>query len=342
MLETDAPHSQEPGQSGLTAFLPCYNEEDQIDAAYAAICAELGGIPGFELLIVDDGSADGTLAKIRAIAAADPRVHYLSFTRNFGLEAAQEAGFRHASQPWLVQLDADLQSPPAQTWKLLETAAEGGYDVVFAIRQSRQDPAFRRLGSWLTHIVGRVLMGIEVPPGASVFRVMRTSVARTIADLQLGTPYTIASVPMVGARYCRVVTEHRRRAGHSRWKLSRLVGHTFELFFGYSWRPWNLLFLFGALGAAAAVVIAALTMGGVVAEATAASVGLLILAIVLAGTVITGRYLQRTMKEIKKMPAYFVAEANFEIPARFRLDGGQRPVAPPTRETGAALTGSNA
>lgn len=330
------------GEFGLTAFLPCYNEEDHIDAAYAAIVAELGSIPGFELLIVDDGSVDGTLARIRAIAATDPRVRYLSFTRNFGLEAAQQAGFRHAGAPWLVQLDADLQSPPAQTWRLLEAAAEGGYDVVFAIREFRRDPAFRRLGSWLMHVVARVLMGVNVPPGASVFRVMRTSVARTMADLRLGTPYTIATVPMVGAKYGRLVTAHSRRDGRSRWKLSRLIGHAFELFFGYSWRPLNASNLVGSVGVLIATVLAVLALAQLVPDIIAVGIGLLILAVLLAANVITGRYLQLLMKETTKMPAYFVAEANFDIPGRFRLDGGAPPIAPPTRKSVAALMDANA
>src|SRR5215510_2958059 len=93
----------EHGPSGLTAILPCYNEGGaQIEIAYREVIAALGTIENLELLFVDDGSTDDTLDRIRKLASTDPRVHYLSFTRNFGQRAATTAGFRYAGQPWSV------------------------------------------------------------------------------------------------------------------------------------------------------------------------------------------------------------------------------------------------
>ncbi|MFC0623274.1 glycosyltransferase family 2 protein [Kribbella deserti] len=309
-------------EPGLTVLLPCYNEADHLDAAWASIHAALGAVDGLEVLIVDDGSTDATLERIRALAASDDRVRYLSFTRNFGLEAAQEAGFRHASKQWLVQLDADLQSPPEEALKLLTVAQDGGYDVVFGIREHRRDPWVRRLGSAGLGLVARAMLDIRIPRGASVFRVIHTPVARTIAAMELGSPYTVASIISVGARYACVPTSHRQRSGRSRWRPGRLVGHAFELFFSYSWRPLNAAYAVAVGAALSCGLLALLALTGALDAGTVAAGALLILAAKILVTAVIGRYLHRSILDARHGPAYLVRETNLEIPARFRLDGG--------------------
>ena len=321
-----------PAQSGLTVFVPCFNDGDIIRNTYREIVDALGQIPDLELLFIDDGSQDDTLAQLKALAAEDSRVRYLSFARNFGLEAAQAAGFRYASRPWTLQLDSDLQNPPAEAWKLLAAAAEG-YDIVFGVRQNRQDPWLRRWGSIAQRWVARRGFGIDLPPGASTFRVLRTGVARTLADLRLGTPYFIAMVPMVGARYTCVPTRHAPDVGRSRWRLSRLVGHSFELLFGYSWRPLNGSYLVATLGVLAASLLALLTVLGVVSTGVAVAAGLLISAATLGTVALLGRYLYRMMLDHRRNRPYYVREGNVPIRPEDRMDGGEELVPPPTVPT---------
>src|SRR4029453_2181196 len=123
-----------------------------------------------ELLFVDDGSTDGTLDRIKTFADTDPRVSYLSFTRNVGLEAAFAAGLKYASKDkdWVVRPDADPQSPPSEVHKLMAKALEG-WDVVFGIRTDRHDPLPRRLGSRMQHWFARRVLGIELPQSESSF-----------------------------------------------------------------------------------------------------------------------------------------------------------------------------
>jgi glycosyltransferase involved in cell wall biosynthesis len=323
--------------TGLTAVLPCYNEGAQVDRAYLAIIDALGEIEDLELLIVDDGSTDDTLDHIRALAAADPRVKYLSFSRNFGLEAAHAAGFAYAGQPWSVQLDADLQSPPDQTWLLLAKAEEG-YDVVFGVRENRQDPLVRRLGSSGQRWFARRFLGIETPPGASTFRVIRTAVARRLVDLRLGAPYFIAMVPMIGARYACVPTRHRQRAGRSKWRMSRLVGHSFELFFGYSWRPLNAVYVLAVLGAAAGALglLAAAASGA--ATGTALAVCALIASVLtLSAVALSTRYLHRLLLDSRHTRPYYIREANVPVRPEDGVDGGAPLVEPPSRRSTAGV-----
>lgn len=316
--------------AGLTAVVPCYDEGEQVDRAYAAIRDAFAGVD-LELLFVDDGSKDDTLLRLRRLAATDPRVRYLSLTRNFGQHAAVTAGFRYAGKPWTVQLDADLQFPPEQAWALLDKAAEG-YDVVFGVRRERHDPFVRRIGSSGHQWVARRLLGIEVPMGATAFRVVRTAVARTVADLPSRNSYLSARFVMAGARYTTVPTDHRERgSGRSRFRLAGLVGHAFELFFGFSWRLLGLAYVMAALsvGGALAVVVAA--AAGAASTLVVAAVALLVAAATGASVAIVGRYLHGRLLDTSAMPLYFVREANVQLRPADTLDAGTPAVSPPTR-----------
>ncbi|PWW51948.1 glycosyltransferase [Actinokineospora spheciospongiae] len=317
--------------TGLTAIIPCYNEGAQVEVAHAAVCAALDPVGDLEVLFIDDGSSDDTLARIKAVAARDPRVRYVSFARNFGLPAAVTAGFRYAGKPWAVQLDADLQFPAEETWALLDKAAEG-YDVVFGVRRDRKDNWLRRVGAAGTHRVARGLLGIEVPQGASSFRVVRTAVGRTIVDLPTANSHFVAKAPQVGARYTSVPVAHRdRTAGTSKFRFGRLAGDAFELLLGFSWRPLNIMYGVAGVAAPAALLLALLGVFGLVAHSVLLAVVTLVTALGLASTALVGRYLHRRMLDARPRRHYYVREATVDIDPADMVDGGATPVPPPTR-----------
>ncbi|GGS46282.1 glycosyltransferase family 2 protein [Actinokineospora fastidiosa] len=317
--------------SGLTAIVPCYNEGAQVDVAYQEVCAALGTIDDLEVLFVDDGSRDDTLERIKRIAETDPRVRYVSFARNFGLPAAVTAGFRYASRPWAVQLDADMQFPAAETWRLLDAAGDG-YDVVFGIRADRKDSVLRRMGAAGAHWVARRWLRVEVPHGATSFRVVRTEVGRTIVNLPTGNSHFVAKAPQIGARCATVPVAHRERAaGTSKFRLGRLAGDAFELWFGFSWRPLNAVYLLAALAAVAAVVLSVLGVAGVVGGTALLVASLLVSAATAAGVAVVGRYLYRRMMDVRPRRIYYVREANFPVSDEDRLDRGA-PAPPPPRQ----------
>ncbi|MGX7826267.1 glycosyltransferase family 2 protein [Actinokineospora sp. 24-640] len=318
--------------SGLTAIVPCYNEGAQVDVAYREVCDALGAIDDLELLFVDDGSSDDTLERIKRIAGADPRVHYVSFARNFGLPAAVTAGFRHAARPWAVQLDADMQFPAAETWRLLDTASDG-YDVVFGVRADRKDSALRRLGAAGAHWVARKLLHVDVPHGATSFRVVRTEVGRTIVNLPTGNSHFVAKAPQIGARCATVAVAHRERvAGTSKFRLGRLAGDAFELWFGFSWRPLNAVYLLAALAAVAAVVVSVLGIVGAVGGTALLVTALLVSATTMLGVAVVGRYLHRRMADARPRRIYYVREANIPLPDDELLDRGMPAPPPPRRQ----------
>ncbi|KES03164.1 sugar transferase [Streptomyces toyocaensis] len=304
-----------PDVLSITAMVPCYNEEECIERAYLEISREIYRYEDSEILFVDDGSTDGTLDIIKRIAREDPRVRYLSFARNFGLESAFTAGFAYASKEWTVQLDADLQSPPAELHKLARRAVEGGYDAVFAVRAGRQDPWYRRLGTIGHQAVATRVLGIELPVRASVFRVVRTVVAHKVADCEVSTPYFLATLPLIGARYTTVETAHAARvAGRAKWSLGKLFRHAADLFVGFSYRPLALVYLAAAVAAVAAGALA-LVPGDVRLLATAS---VLLHAVGLGALALLARYLVRIMRGGEGLPRYQIREAN--VPVRPRDD----------------------
>lgn len=299
-----------PATLSITAMVPCFNEEECIEQAYLRIKEEVYPYGDAEILFVDDGSTDTTLSIIKRLAAGDPRVSYISFARNFGLESAFTAGFSYASKEWTVQLDADLQSPPAEIHKLTRRAVEGEYDAVFAVRTGRQDPWYRRLGTVGHQAIATRILGIELPVHASVFRVVRTSVARKVAACKVSTPYFLATLPLIGARYTTVETAHSpRAAGVAKWSLAKLFRHAADLFVGFSYRPLALIYL-AALGAAAAAV--ALTAAGSGLQPLALASVLLHTA-GLGALALLARYLVRVMRGSAGLPRYQIREANVPV-----------------------------
>ena len=122
----------------LSLIVPCYNEQQALPIFYKEVTAVMGAMDcEYELLLINDGSRDGTLELMRSLAQQDERVVYLSFSRNFGKEAAMYAGFCNATGDYVAVMDADMQDPPALLPKMLDILATGDYDSVAACRIRR-------------------------------------------------------------------------------------------------------------------------------------------------------------------------------------------------------------
>ena len=311
-------------EASLTAMVPCYNEEACVERAYREIADQLQGFEDCEILFVDDGSTDGTLELIKSFARSDKRVKYISFSRNFGLEAAFSAGFRYAGKQWTVQLDADLQSPPHELHKLLDKALEG-YDIVFGVRVDRRDPWVRRIGSQGNAAIAGRLLGIALPPRASVFRVARTSVARRIVTMDLRSPYFIATAPLIGARLASVPTAHQpRAAGLPKWNMARLVSHVSDLWIGFSTRPLRAVSWCAALLAVVSLVMVVLLAAGAVGATGIAVTALAVDTATLLGLGVLLLYAVPVLRVRARMPQYLVRESNIAIDPADDLYGSDR------------------
>jgi glycosyltransferase involved in cell wall biosynthesis len=305
--------------------IPCYNEVDNVDHVYAEVLTELGHLD-LELIFVDDGSGDGTLAAVKRLAEADPRVQYISFTRNFGFEAAFSAGYRYARRPWILHLDADQQFPAAEALRLIEVAGQG-YDAVFGVRNNRKDPLARRLGTAGFHFVAASMLRIELPRDATAFRLVRAPLARAIVDLRLGTPYFLATVPQLTSRYTTIPVEHRaRQRGESKVGIRWLAKHAIGLFVSIGRRLTTMASVAALAACGLALLFALGAATGLLSPAATGAGLFVLLATALGVLALTVRFLVVIAAGQARPRLFYVREATVPIDAEDLLVAQDMPV----------------
>jgi glycosyltransferase involved in cell wall biosynthesis len=257
----------------LSVVVPLYNEEESVEALYEEIRAAADGLgQDYEIVLVDDGSRDATVPKLREIADRDPRVKIVRFRRNYGQSAALQAGFDQARGTVVVTMDGDLQNDPRDFGLLLETMAEG-YDVVCGWRRDRKDKMLsRRVPSMAANwLIGR-LTGTRIHDNGCTLKAYRLDVVRKARLYAEMHRFLAPILCLSGCRYKEVVVNHRaRQFGQSKYGISRIWKVfldllTVKMLLGFTTRPatWfgilSLPFLAGALLAFAISVYIHLTL----------------------------------------------------------------------------------
>lgn len=206
----------------ISIVIPLRDEEENVEPLVRELTGvmEAVGRP-YEVILIDDGSADATFAKLRQLHASDPRLRVIQFERNFGQTAAFAAGFAHARGQFLVTLDGDLQNDPADIPRLLEIART--HDIVCGWRRNRQDAFLTRhvpsvAANWLLGIVS----GIRLHDNGCSLKVLRAEVVKPLKLSPGMHRYLPALASQLGNRVAEVVVNHRpRQAGRSKYGLSR-------------------------------------------------------------------------------------------------------------------------
>ncbi|MCA9866195.1 MAG: glycosyltransferase family 2 protein [Anaerolineales bacterium] len=220
-----------PPQKDLSLVIPVYNEEDNLRPLAGEICAALGdsGLD-YEVIFIDDGSRDGSFARLQELAAEDSHVVAIRFRRNYGQTAAFAAGFDHARGRVIVTLDADRQNDPADILTLL-TELDKGYDVVNGWRENRQDNVLRRLPSRVANWLIAETSGVHLKDRGCSLRAFRAEVVRDLhlyGELHRFIPEL---VNFAGFSMSEVPVNHRARvAGASKYGLSRTFRVILDLF----------------------------------------------------------------------------------------------------------------
>jgi glycosyltransferase involved in cell wall biosynthesis len=219
---------RKPGSANVrprvSVIVPLYNEQESVRPLYAAIVQALGelGCP-FEMVFVDDGSVDDTVAIVREIARIDARLKLVKFRRNYGQTPAMAAGIEHATGEILVTMDGDLQNDPADIGALLEKMAEG-YDIVVGWRFNRQDKLVSRkipssIANWL---IGKVT-GVPIKDNGCSLKAFRAELIKEIPLYSEMHRFIPAMASIAGPRVAEIkVRHHARRYGHSKYGLSRI------------------------------------------------------------------------------------------------------------------------
>ncbi|MCC6644741.1 MAG: glycosyltransferase family 2 protein [Polyangiaceae bacterium] len=299
-----------------SVVIPVFNEEGNVRALadrVTKVMAEVGA--PYELVFVDDGSRDATPALLRAAIREHPEVRVVRFTRNYGQEAAVQAGYLHARGQWILQMDGDLQNPPEDIPKLL--AHEGpDLDIVYGVRKNRRDPLFRRLASESMRFVMRRMLSIELPEDISTFRLMRASTAKLLAELPERNKFLSALACWVGARYTTVDVGHAARAaGSTKYNFTKLLNHTFDLVVGFSSKPLRYVGTMGVLVAAAGLAVAVRAVVYKLLWGTSMSGWASLIATVsvlggmqLVALSLIGEYVARIYVQAQARPQFLVAE----------------------------------
>ena len=304
----------------LSVVVPAYSEETALPVFHDELMRVLHGLDreyDIEVLYVDDGSPDGTLAVLRQLAAVDPRIRYLSLSRNFGHQAALTAGIEHARGDLVVTLDADLQHPPALIPVLLEQWKEGA-DIVLTIRAD--DPSLKwskRFSSRLFYRAMRWMSGTEVRPSAADFRLMTRPAVDALLRLKESHRFIRGMVQWLGFP-CREVSfaPHQRVAGRSKYTFRKQLNLGLDGMFSFSKLPLRLTaalgLLLGSVGLACLLGLAVALLTG-----RSADPGFWILlaamnligGATLLGLGVVGEYVGRIYEQVKQRPAYLVKEA---------------------------------
>jgi glycosyltransferase involved in cell wall biosynthesis len=208
----------------LSVIVPFFNEQDSIAPLHAAIVGAVAPLQiPFEMVFVDDGSKDATLARAVELARTDPRIRVVKFRRNYGQTAAMAAGIEYATGEVLVTMDGDLQNDPADIEEFLRKI-DGGYDVVVGWRHQRQDKLVSRkipsiIANWL---IGKVT-GIAIKDNGCSLKAYRASVIKNIPLYSEMHRFIPAMASIAGTRIAEVkVRHHARRFGASKYGLSRI------------------------------------------------------------------------------------------------------------------------
>lgn len=304
--------------------VPVFNEEGNIEKLVERIVPVMERIgEPFEILFVDDGSRDKTPLLLRKVAA-DPRVRVIRFTRNYGQEAAVEALYLNASGRYLIQMDGDLQNPPEEIPKLIDKKDEG-FDVVYGIREERQDTFFRVAASRTMQWGMRSLMEIELPEDVSTFRLMSAHIARLVAALPERRKFFSALIVWSGARIGVVKVKHAARAaGTTKYNFTKLLNHTFDLVVGFSSKPLRYIGVMGLLFALCGFVLGAWTVlrkliwgYGAMGWSSIFAAVVVLSGVQLMALSMIGEYIARIYVQAQSRPLYNIAERlNFTTEAQ--------------------------
>lgn len=303
----------------ISIIVPCFNEEACIKEFYKETKRVVEEMKvkeetDYELLFVDDGSRDGTLDCLRKISQADSCCRFISFSRNFGKEAAMYAGLNEATGNFTVFMDADLQHPPVLLPQMYDAVKSGEYDCCGGKRKGRDgDGKLRAFLSRGFYKVCEALTGLNTNDGEGDFRMMNRQVMEAILSLHECGRYTKGIFSFVGFRTKWIEFENiERKAGESKWNLRALLRYAADGILAFSTAPLRL----------AGVLAALLTLGGAAALVCAAVTGSLrnveIALILVCGALqmlvlyIFGLYFARVYKEIKARPVYIVRERSRE------------------------------
>ncbi len=308
----------------ISLIIPCYNEQEALPIFHGEVTKVMQGLSDsydYELIFINDGSKDNTLNILKDLAEQDGHTTYLSFSRNFGKEAAMYAGFCNANGDYVAVMDADMQDPPALIPDMLKILESGEYDSVATRRVSRKgEPPIR---SWFARRFYRIINKIsdaDVVDGARDFRLMKKEMVDAIVSMSEYNRFSKGIFGWIGYRtYWYPYENVERVAGETKWSFWKLLKYAIDGIINFSQAPlsvasWGGMFLtLISFLALIFIIVRRLIFGDPVSGwASTICVIIFIGGIQLFCMGIMGQYMAKTYMETKKRPHYIVSETNRE------------------------------
>ena len=313
----------------VSLIVPCFNEQEALPLFYREVAAVMDSLPEyeFEVLLVNDGSRDRTLEVMRELAQKDPRIRYLSFSRNFGKEAAMYAGFCNAKGDYVAVMDADLQDPPSLLPRMLELLQDGEYDSVATRRANREgEPPVRSFFARMFYRIINHISDADIVDGARDFRLMRREMVDAILSMSEYNRFSKGIFGWVGFKTKWLPYQNvERAAGQTKWSFWSLFKYSIDGIVNFSQSPLSIASYMGFFSMLVAflmvlvVFVRRLIFGDPVAGwASTICIMLFIGGVQLMCMGIMGQYLAKTYLEVKHRPHFIISESNVEEVVKIR------------------------
>jgi len=303
----------------LSIIVPCFNEEEAIPLFYneaVKICASINKI--YEIIFVDDGSKDSTLAVLRDLAQKDAHAHYISFSRNFGKEAAILAGLKSSQGNYIAVMDADGQDPLSLVPGMFEAVSSGEYDCAAARREDRSgEPFLRSFFTRKFYSFMKKISDIEVVENARDFRLMNRKYLDALLSLPESNRYSKGIFPWVGFKTKWFEYKNiERKKGKTKFSLWKLFLYSIDGIIAFSSKPLaiasitGVLLFVAALAFIAFIIVRKFIWGDPVSGwASTVCIILFCSGIQLFTVGILGQYVAKIYTEVKNRPHYIIREA---------------------------------
>ncbi|MFB3896712.1 MAG: glycosyltransferase family 2 protein [bacterium] len=306
-------------QLKISIVLPCFNEQGNIKVITEKLIAILHKYSDYELIFVDDGSTDNSLSIIKELVQTNPKIKYLSFSRNFGHQNALKAGMDVSHGDCLITMDADLQHPPELIPTMIEKWLEG-YDVVYTMRNDTEKTSFfKRLTARIFYYLINKISNIEIPSGTADFRLMDKRVVEIFKSFQESFIFIRGLIAWMGFKqYGLVYIPQERFSGQTKYSLKGMIFLALSGITAFSVRPLHLATILGLILAGLSIIYGIYAVcitifthrvisgwaSVIVSVLFIGSVQLIILGII-------GEYLGKLFIASKNRPNYIIKEKSF-------------------------------
>ncbi len=308
----------------ISIIVPCYNEDVALPLFYEELNKQTKILKDyvFEILLVNDGSTDNTLEVMRQLAEKDDRIHYYSFSRNFGKESAMYAGFCYSKGDYVAVMDADMQDPPSLLVQMIGILEKGEYDSVATRRVTRKgEPKLRSFFARLFYKIINRFSEADIVDGARDFRLMKREMVDVIIAMSEYNRFSKGIFGWIGYKTYWLEFENQERiAGETSWSFWGLFRYAIDGLINFSDMPLSFVSWLGIIMTGIAflgvlfIVIRKLIFGDPVAGwASTASIITFIGGLQLFSLGIIGKYQAKMYIEVKRRPHFIVAETNDNV-----------------------------